>query len=124
MGDGSEANLDLTKGMFDAGDHVKFGFPMAFTATVLSWSILEYGNNMKLVNELENAQESLKWITDFLINAHPSDNVLYIQVNLIPFDNYELSSVIKLTEVSFCVFLQERWVTQSWITLAGKDLRL
>ncbi|OIT00453.1 PREDICTED: endoglucanase 2-like [Nicotiana attenuata] len=80
MGDGSEANLDLTKGMFDAGDHVKFGFPMAFTATVLSWSILEYGNNMKLVNELENAQESLKWITDFLINAHPSDNVLYIQV--------------------------------------------
>ncbi|XP_075091321.1 endoglucanase 2-like [Nicotiana tabacum] len=80
MGDGSEVNLDLTKGMYDAGDHVKFGFPMAFTATVLSWSILEYGNNMKLVNELENAQESLKWITDFLINAHPSDNVLYIQV--------------------------------------------
>ncbi|GMP31941.1 hypothetical protein CsSME_00005936 [Camellia sinensis var. sinensis] len=78
--DGREVNLDLSKGMYDAGDLIKFGFPMAFTATVLSWSILEYGDHMKAVKELEHAQDSLKWITDYLINAHPSDNVLYIQV--------------------------------------------
>ncbi|MBA0691546.1 hypothetical protein Goari_009168 [Gossypium aridum] len=78
--DGNEANLDLSKGMYDAGDHMKFGFPMAFTATVLSWAILEYGDQMAAVNQLEPAQQSLKWITDFLINAHPKDNVLYIQV--------------------------------------------
>jgi endoglucanase len=34
--DGSEEDLDLSKGMYDAGDFIKFGFPMAFTATVLS----------------------------------------------------------------------------------------
>ncbi|OMO87402.1 Glycoside hydrolase, family 9 [Corchorus capsularis] len=78
--DGSEASLDLSKGMYDAGDHMKFGFPLAFTATVLSWAILEYGDQMDAVNQLEPAQDSLKWITDFLINAHPSPNVLYIQV--------------------------------------------
>lgn len=78
--DGSEATLDLSKGMYDAGDHMKFGFPMAFTATVLSWSILEYGDQMETVNQLEPAKDSLKWITDYLINAHQSDNVLYIQV--------------------------------------------
>ena len=78
--DGIEANLDLSKGMYDAGDLVKFGFPMAFTATVLSWSILEYGEHMKAVTELEHARESVKWITDYLINAHPTANVLYIQV--------------------------------------------
>ncbi|MBA0565791.1 hypothetical protein Golob_010648 [Gossypium lobatum] len=78
--DGNEANLDLSKGMYDAGDHMKFGFPMAFTATVLSWAILEYGDQMAAVNQLEPAQQSLKWITDFLINAHPKDNVLYIQL--------------------------------------------
>ncbi|XWS24468.1 hypothetical protein CRYUN_Cryun28dG0105100 [Craigia yunnanensis] len=78
--DGSEAKLDLSKGMYDAGDHMKFGFPLAFTATVLSWGILEYGDQMEAVNQLEPAQESLKWITDYLINAHPSENVLYIQV--------------------------------------------
>ncbi|XVF63711.1 hypothetical protein PTKIN_Ptkin09bG0108100 [Pterospermum kingtungense] len=78
--DGSEAKLDLSKGMYDAGDNMKFGFPMAFTATVLSWAILEYGDQMDAVNQLDPAQESLKWITDYLINAHPSENLLYIQV--------------------------------------------
>lgn len=78
--DGSQANLDLSKGMYDAGDHMKFGFPMAFTATILSWAILEYGDQMAAVNQLQPAQDSLKWITDYLINAHPSKNVLYIQV--------------------------------------------
>ncbi|KAL6504746.1 hypothetical protein OROHE_023504 [Orobanche hederae] len=78
--DGSQAKLDLSKGMYDAGDHMKFGFPMAFTATVLSWTILEYGDQMKVVNQMEPVQDSLKWITDYLITAHPTDNVLYIQV--------------------------------------------
>ncbi|CAN6880258.1 unnamed protein product [Brassica oleracea] len=78
--DGSEAGLDLSKGLYDAGDHMKFGLPMAFTATLLSWSILEYGHHMDSVNQLEPAKDSLKWITDFLIHAHPSANVLYIQV--------------------------------------------
>lgn len=78
--DGKEENLDLSKGLYDAGDLMKFGFPMAFTATVLAWSILEYDQHMEEVKELKHAQESLKWITDYLINAHPSDNVLYIQV--------------------------------------------
>lgn len=78
--DGSQANLDLSKGMYDAGDHMKFGFPLAFTATVLSWTILEYGDQMEVVNQLQPAQDSLKWITDYLTNAHPSENVLYVQV--------------------------------------------
>lgn len=79
--DGSEANLDLSKGMYDAGDLMKFGFPMAFTATVLSWAILEYGDHLDAVNQLEYAQDSVSWITDYLINAHPASDVLYVQVN-------------------------------------------
>lgn len=82
--DGSEENLDLSKGLYDAGDLIKFGFPMAFTATMLSWAILEYGHQMDALKQLGHAQDSLKWITDYLINAHPSPNVLYIQV-IIPF---------------------------------------
>lgn len=80
--DGKEANLDLSKGMYDAGDLMKFGFPMAFTATVLSWGILEYEDHMNKVHQLDHARDSLKWITDYLVNAHPSENVLYIQVIL------------------------------------------
>ncbi|XP_019156590.1 PREDICTED: endoglucanase 10-like [Ipomoea nil] len=78
--DGKSASLDLSKGMYDAGDLMKFGFPMAYTATVLAWTILEYGDQMAVVKQLEPAKGSLKWITDYLVNAHPDDNVLYIQV--------------------------------------------
>ncbi|KAF6142960.1 hypothetical protein GIB67_003916 [Kingdonia uniflora] len=78
--DGKEEGYDLSKGLYDAGDHMKFGFPMAFTATVLSWAILEYGDQMNAVKQLEPAQASLKWVTDYLVNAHPSENVLIIQV--------------------------------------------
>ena len=81
LSDGREANVDLSKGMYDAGDHMKFGFPMAFTATVLSWTILEYGDQMGAVDQLDPAKDSLKWITDFLINAHISENVLIVQVS-------------------------------------------
>ncbi|KAL6982698.1 cellulase [Sarracenia purpurea var. burkii] len=82
LDDGSEAGLDLSKGMYDAGDHMKFGFPLAFTGTVLSWAILEYGDQMQTVNQLNTARNSLKWITDYLINAHSSANVLYVQVGV------------------------------------------
>lgn len=83
LSDGKEAGVDLSKGMYDAGDHMKFGFPMAYTATVLSWSILEYGDQMKAVDMLESAKDSLKWITDYLRNAHASDDVLYVQVTIV-----------------------------------------
>ncbi|KAL6873597.1 hypothetical protein ACP4OV_013679 [Aristida adscensionis] len=80
LDDGEEAGLDLSKGMYDAGDHVKFGFTMAFTGTMLSWSVLEYGEAMRAVKQRDAALDALQWIMDYLLNAHPSDNVLYIQV--------------------------------------------
>ncbi|XP_006656489.1 endoglucanase 18 [Oryza brachyantha] len=80
LDDGKEAGLDLSKGMYDAGDHMKFGFPMAFTATMLSWSILEYGDAMSAADQRDSAMDALHWIMDYLVNAHPSDDVLYIQV--------------------------------------------
>ena len=42
VNDGSDVGLDLTGGYFDAGDHVKFGFPMAASMTMLSWGVVEY----------------------------------------------------------------------------------
>src|SRR6185295_17880792 len=40
--DGADVGHDLTGGWYDAGDHVKFGFPMAASATMLAWGIVEY----------------------------------------------------------------------------------
>ena len=42
LGDGSDVGLDLTGGWFDAGDHVKFNLPMAYTTSMLAWAVYEY----------------------------------------------------------------------------------
>lgn len=85
--------------MYDAGDLMKFGFPMAYTATVLSWAILEYGDQMDAVGQLEPAQDSLKWITDYLIHAHPSENVLYIQVTVLYNCQFDASFICQLASM-------------------------
>ncbi|XP_072960100.1 endoglucanase 13-like [Typha angustifolia] len=78
--DGSDVGVDLTGGYYDAGDNVKFGFPMAFTVTLLSWSVVEYGANLKAKNELLNALAAVRWGTDYLIKAHAAPEVLYVEV--------------------------------------------
>lgn len=72
--------MDLTGGYYDAGDNVKFGFPMAFTVSLLSWSIVEYGWKLSNKSELQHALDAIKWGTDYLINAHPAPNTLYVEV--------------------------------------------
>ncbi|CAL9781112.1 unnamed protein product [Musa acuminata subsp. burmannicoides] len=83
LSDGSAMNasaldVDLVGGYYDAGDNVKFGFPMAFTATMLSWSVIEFGGMMK--GELENARAAVRWATDYLLKATAHPNTIYVQV--------------------------------------------
>lgn len=65
-------------GYYDAGDNMKFGFPMAFTTTMLSWSLIEFGGLMK--SELPNAKDAIRWATDFLLKATSHPDTIYVQV--------------------------------------------
>ncbi|KAK4422518.1 Endoglucanase 6 [Sesamum alatum] len=78
LSDGKINGVDLVGGYYDAGDNVKFGLPMAFTITMMCWSIIEYGGQMD--GELGNAVDAVKWGTDYLIKAHPQPYVLYGEV--------------------------------------------
>ncbi|XP_021661486.2 endoglucanase 11 isoform X2 [Hevea brasiliensis] len=78
--DGLEQGVDLVGGYYDAGDHVKFGLPMAFTVTMLSWSVIEFRDQIARAGELEHALEAIKWGTDYFIKAHTSPNVLWAEV--------------------------------------------
>ncbi|XWS48806.1 hypothetical protein CRYUN_Cryun13aG0108100 [Craigia yunnanensis] len=80
LNDGKASGVDLVGGYYDAGDNVKFGLPMAFTITMMSWSLIEYGKQMAANGELGHALEAVKWGTDYLIKAHPEPNVLYGEV--------------------------------------------
>lgn len=78
LSDGVAMKVDLVGGYYDAGDNIKFGFPMAFTTTMLSWSVLEFGGLMK--GELGNAKEAIRWATDYLLKATAEPDVIYVQV--------------------------------------------
>ncbi|WBB81720.1 glycoside hydrolase family 9 protein [Micromonospora sp. WMMD882] len=78
--DGADVGLDLTGGWYDAGDHVKFGFPMAFTATMLAWGAVEYRDGYVASGQLPHLLNNLRFVNDYFIKAHPAPNVLYGQV--------------------------------------------
>ncbi|MFZ4775704.1 MAG: glycoside hydrolase family 9 protein [Terrimicrobiaceae bacterium] len=78
--DGSDAGLDLSGGFFDAGDHVKFVLPMASSLSLMAWGGIEYGTAFDSSGQKTALLDVIRWGTDWLIKAHPSDNVFYGQV--------------------------------------------
>ncbi|KAK9725688.1 hypothetical protein RND81_05G162700 [Saponaria officinalis] len=78
--DGQNAGVDLVGGYYDAGDNVKFGLPMAYTVTMLAWSVVEYGTQIQSKGEILNALSAIRWGTDYFIKAHPQPNLLYAEV--------------------------------------------
>ncbi|KAJ8420825.1 hypothetical protein Cgig2_017131 [Carnegiea gigantea] len=79
LGDGSGRGVDLTGGYYDAGDNVKFNFPMAFTTTMLAWSVVEFGESMPS-SELRNTLVAVKWASDYLLKSISQPNRIYVQV--------------------------------------------
>jgi len=80
MNDGSDVGLDLTGGWYDAGDNVKFGFPMAAATTMLAWGAVDYRSAYQSSGQLTNLLNNLRFVNDYFIKAHPAANVLYGQV--------------------------------------------
>ncbi|EFX80604.1 endoglucanase-1,4-beta-glucanase [Daphnia pulex] len=71
---------DLTGGYYDAGDHLKLGFPLASAMTIAAWSIIDYPIGYSSAGQLTTAQNMVKWASDYLIKAHVQTNKFYGQV--------------------------------------------
>ena len=80
LNDGADVGHDLTGGWYDAGDHVKFGFPMAASATLLATSVYEYRNAYTDLGQLDEILENIKWATDYFIKCHTGPNEFWGQV--------------------------------------------
>lgn len=80
LNDGADNGVDLTGGWYDAGDHVKFGFPMAGSATLLAWSVVEYREGYVKAGQLEYILDNLRWVLDYLMKCHTGPAELYGQV--------------------------------------------
>ena len=53
---------------------------LAFTSTLLSWSVLEYSSQFSSVDLLDSTKAHIRWITDYLLKTHNSTDELYFQV--------------------------------------------
>ncbi|KAG6532627.1 endoglucanase 10-like [Zingiber officinale] len=75
MKDGLSDNTvkrSLVGGYYDAGDAIKFNFPMSFAMTMLSWSVIEYSAKYEAAGELDHVKSIIKWGTDYLLKTFNS----------------------------------------------------
>lgn len=78
--DGSDVGIDLTGGWYDAGDHVKFGFPMAFSATMLAWGAITFEDGYTNSGQMQYLKRNLRWVNDYFIKCHTAPNEFYGQL--------------------------------------------
>ncbi len=78
--DGADSGIDLTGGYYDAGDHVKFTFPLCGSLTVLAWGAAEYKKGFVQSGQWPQLLATIRWGTDWLMKAHSGPQELYAQV--------------------------------------------
>lgn len=64
----------------DDRNYMKFTVPLAHSITLISWGAIEWLGGYEKANQTRYLHDMLRWGTDWLIKAHPSDNVLFVQV--------------------------------------------
>jgi len=80
LNDGKDVGHDLTGGWYDAGDNVKFGFPMAFSATALAWGAIDFQAGYVAAGQLQALKNNLRFVNDYFIKCHTAPNELWGQV--------------------------------------------
>ena len=112
LNDGKNLNTDLVGGYYDAGDNIKFHFPMAFTATMLAWSSIDFQSYMSQ-NDLGHNLIALKWATDYLLKTVSQlPNRIFVQVRT----NKPPCIVVLSTVIRTLIFTIYRHITYYNIT--------
>ena len=74
-GDSMENDF-IPGGWFDAGDHFKFTYTIAYTSAVLAWGYVEYGDAVAKAGLEEKFKNNLKWGLDYIVLADQGDSVV------------------------------------------------
>lgn len=67
----------INGGWYDAGDHVKFNLPMAYTASMLAWGLYQYPDGVEACGEMTNYINNLTWTLDYLAGCDLGDEVVF-----------------------------------------------
>lgn len=61
--------IDLTGGMHDAGDHVKFCLPGSYAASTVGWGYYEFRDAYVDSGQQEHIEEILHWMNDYYLKC-------------------------------------------------------
>ncbi|MBQ9809046.1 MAG: glycoside hydrolase family 9 protein [Ruminococcus sp.] len=70
---------EIKGGWYDAGDHVKFNLPMAYSASMLAWGLYQYPDGVEQSGEMQNYVNNLEFVLDYFVECDLGDEVV-IQV--------------------------------------------
>ena len=87
---------------------------MSHTLTLIAWGALEWYDGYVNANQVDYLHNMLRWGTDWLIKAHPSDNVLYVQVRFCEIFYMELREKKYLSIDCFFFFQKKKKKKPGW----------
>lgn len=61
--------VDVSGGFHDAGDHVKFGLPEAYAASVVSWGYYEFRDAYEATGQAEHAETICRYFCDYFMRS-------------------------------------------------------
>jgi endoglucanase len=64
-------------GWYDAGDHVKFNLPMAYTASMMGWAEYEYKSAIQSSGQLGYLENNVKFALDYLASCWNGTTYVY-----------------------------------------------
>ncbi|MGN0612530.1 MAG: glycoside hydrolase family 9 protein [Porcipelethomonas sp.] len=73
----STVNDFVTGGWYDAGDHVKFNLPMAYSAAMMAWGLYQYPDGIEKCGEMQNYVNNLTFVLDYLADCDLGNEVVY-----------------------------------------------
>ncbi|MDQ2084819.1 glycoside hydrolase family 9 protein [Herbivorax sp. ANBcel31] len=73
----STLNDYVTGGWYDAGDHIKFNLPMAYSASMLGWALYEYPEGFEAAEQRIYMENNLRFVLDYLVDCNKGSSVVY-----------------------------------------------
>lgn len=68
---------EVKGGWYDAGDHVKFNLPMAYSASMLAWGLYQYPEGIEKCGEMTNYVNNLEFVLDYLAECDRGDEAVF-----------------------------------------------
>ena len=73
----AQLGTSVLGGWLDAGDNVRFGLPMANSASMLGWAYYEYKSAFTGAGQATALENNLKWVLDYFVACDKGSSMVY-----------------------------------------------